>query len=178
MANPDSVTRLLAHHGIDQLNRTYADTVNRRAFGEFDRFLTSTSIMRFDVADREPVELTGPVAIAQFHESAMARFGFYVFTALATHVDLVDGSDPSAATGRVWMCEVRRDLPDLEWSAAYGLYQDRYERDGDRWFFAERRYSTLTRTAGPVMGLPPMLHAQTADLSSPESLGQPGDAPQ
>ncbi|MEZ5311309.1 MAG: hypothetical protein R2735_12090 [Microthrixaceae bacterium] len=67
--------------------------------------------MHFDVADREPVELTGPHAIAEFHKSAMARFGFYVFTALATHVDLGDGSDPSAATGRVWMCEIRRSYP-------------------------------------------------------------------
>ncbi|MEI2638817.1 MAG: nuclear transport factor 2 family protein [Microthrixaceae bacterium] len=178
MANPDSVTRLLAHHGIDQLNRTYADAVNRRVFDEFDRFLSPSSVMHFDVADREPVELTGPHAIAEFHKSAMARFGFYVFTALATHVDLGDGSDPSAATGRVWMCEIRRELPGLDWSAAYGLYQDRYEHDGDRWTFAERRYSTLTRTAGPVMDLPPMLAAQIADLSSPESPVQPYDAPQ
>lgn len=54
------------------------------------------------------------------------------------------------------MCEVRQDSGSGRLTTAFGLYHDRYELEGRRWRFAERRYHSLARQAGTldVFGLP------------------------
>ena len=42
-----------------------------------------------------------------------------------------------------------RSAAEGEWSGAYGLYVDRYRRDGGRWRFAQRRYRSLARVVAP-----------------------------
>jgi hypothetical protein len=45
------------------------------------------------------------------------------------------------------MWELRQIAATHRWSNAYGRYQDRYTGLDGRWVFAERRYSSLARTA-------------------------------
>ncbi len=88
---------------------------------------------------------------------AIARYDHFTFVILNTAVDLVPGTDPAEATGRMFMCEVRHETATDAWTEAHGLYRDRYVHDGDRWWFAERRYRSLARRGpgGLVLGLPP-----------------------
>jgi hypothetical protein len=52
--------------------------------------------------------------------------------------------DGDAATGRVYICELRGD-EDGVWSEAYGLYRDGYRRRDGGWRIAARRYTSLAR---------------------------------
>jgi ribosomal protein L13E len=57
----------------------------------------------------------------------------------------VDGSDD--ARGRLSMCEVRHAGAEGQRSQAFGVYHDRFRRDGQQWKFAARRYHSLARTS-------------------------------
>ena len=85
---------------------------------------------------------------------AVERFAFFEFVSLNAHIELDHGGDPDAARCRLFMCEVRRDVGTLDWSVAYGVYHDRYERRPEGWRFSRRDYQSLTRTDGEVFPFP------------------------
>ena len=138
---------------IGRLQSAYADVVNRRAWPELRELFLDDAGVHIDTVTRDPFELTGPGALGDFIGAAVQRFAFFEFVVLNSHVELGhDGAD--SARARMFMCEIRRDVDTLDWSTAYGLYQDRYRRDGSTWRFAGRRYRSITRTDGEVFPFP------------------------
>ncbi|HEY4378109.1 MAG TPA: nuclear transport factor 2 family protein [Acidimicrobiales bacterium] len=147
------VTSALDLLAIDRLQRRYGDVITRRAWPELAELFTPEAPIRIDTRTRPLIEVRGPGELAAFVEPSIERFRFFEFTILNTVADLdTDGPDdiddpdgPAAATGRVYLCEVRFD-PDAEgWSQAYGVYHDTYARTDGRWWIAGRRYHSLGR---------------------------------
>jgi hypothetical protein len=151
---------------IHRLQSAYADVVNRRAWPELDRLFLPDAPVRIDTVTRPAFELVGPAALGEFIGGAVERFAFFEFVRLNSHLELDDEDAPSSATGRLFMCEIRRDVGSLDWSVAYGVYHDRYERLADGWRFARRDYQSLTRTDGEVFPFPHDL-GRTDQVESP-----------
>lgn len=142
------------HVAIGHLQSVYADVVNRRAWPELSWLFLDDAEVVIDTVTRDPVTVRGPDEFATFVSGAMERFEFLEFAILSSRVELApDGGDNTAAA-RLYMCEIRRDVGSLDWSVAYGLYNDRYRRTDDGWRFARRHYRSLTRTDGPVFPFP------------------------
>jgi hypothetical protein len=140
---------------LGRLLAAYADVVNRRAWPELAELFRPDCAVLLDVVTSPARSLTGPAELGRFIGTAIERYDHFEFVVLNSVFD-VDGD---AAAGRMFMCEIRHDASTGQWGTAYGLYQDRYARVGDRWWFAERRYRSLARR-GPdeiVLGLPPEL---------------------
>ncbi len=130
---------------IVRLQRAYADVVNRRAWDELPRIFAPEATVDLDLVTRPSVHLQGPVDIGRFIGPAMERFGFFEFVVLNTHVELWPDGDRSAAVARVYMCELRQPVGQLQRDDAFGLYRDRYVRTAEGWRIAARRYRSLGR---------------------------------
>jgi hypothetical protein len=136
-----------------RLQSRYADIITRRAWPELhDVFLPETSV-HLDTVTAPPQVFVGPDALGQFVATAIDRYDNFTFVILNTVVEV--DSDESAR-GRIFMCEIRHDIASNTWPTAFGIYQDRYRRVGERWWFAERHYRSMARTGaeGVVLGLP------------------------
>jgi hypothetical protein len=138
---------------IERLQSAYADVVNRRAWSELGELFLADAVIRIDTVSRPVIEVVGPEQLGEFIGGAVERFAFFEFVRLNSHLELDDAA-PATARGRLFMCEIRRDVGTLDWSVAYGVYRDRYVRDGDRWRFGRRDYQSLTRTDGEVFPFP------------------------
>ncbi len=138
---------------IERLQSAYADVVNRRAWSELRELFVPDALIRIDTVTRPVIEVVGPAQLGEFIGGAVERFAFFEFVRLNSHLEL-DDDPPGTARGRLFMCEVRRDVGTLDWSVAYGVYRDRYVRDGVRWRFGRRDYQSLTRTDGEVFPFP------------------------
>jgi hypothetical protein len=128
---------------IRRLQSAYADIVTRRAWDELDHIFVPDIVVTVDRRTAPPLELRGPAAVGDFIGTSIERFDFFEFVVLNTVIRI----DGDAATARMWMCELRHDGAHGQWSNAYGLYQDRYARRDERWWFAGRSYQSLARTA-------------------------------
>jgi hypothetical protein len=136
-----------------RLQASYADVVNRRAWSELADLFRPDAVLHLDTVTVPPQDFVGPGAVGSFIGTAIERFDHFSFVILNTVVDMT-GHD--TARGRIFMCEIRHDAAGDEWTFAYGLYQDRYVRVDERWWFGARSYRSLART-GPqagVFGLP------------------------
>ncbi len=151
------------HHGIDRLVAAYADTVTRRAWAELVDLFTPDAVVHIDTVTRPAFEVVGPVALGGFIGGAIERFDCFEFVPL----NLVTWPDPDGrsdhARARLHMCEIRRNTADLEWTTAYGRYDDVVVRRGGHWRFAGRRYRSVGRT-GPDGGAFPIVE----DAADPE----------
>lgn len=137
---------------IAHLQATYADIVNGRAWSELAVIMHPAVTVEIDTVVRPTVSLVGPAAVGEFIETALERFAFLEFVILNSRIE-VAAHDEAAA--RLYMCEVRRAAETLEWSTAYGVYEDDYRRiDGD-WMITRRRYRSLTRTGDGVFAFVP-----------------------
>ncbi|MCB1246766.1 MAG: nuclear transport factor 2 family protein [Acidimicrobiia bacterium] len=150
----DSLHALLDHHAVERLHASYADVVNRRSWRSLEPLFEPDATVRLDLVDREPIDVAGPSALGEFLGRAVARFEFFEMIPLTLHVDPPGTDSPDLLDSRLWMCEVRRETGSLDWSVAYGLYQDTYRREDGTWRFASRAYRSLTRTDGAVFPLP------------------------
>lgn len=131
-----------AYIAITRLQSAYADVVTRRAWQELaDLFLPNCPIF-VDTITRPPIELSGSDELAAFIRTALERFDFFEFVILNTVVDV---TSDSTARARFYIEEVRHEAGSDSWSNAFGLYQDSYVKQDDRWLFAERRYRSLAR---------------------------------
>ncbi len=142
---------------IWRLQSAYADVITRRAWTELaDLFLPDTTV-HLDTVTRPQRDLVGAEAFGAFVADAIERYDHFAFVILNTVVDVATGGDPDAATGRIFMCEVRHDRESDSWQNAHGVYRDRYRRVDGRWRIAERHYRSMARQGpgGEVLGLPP-----------------------
>jgi hypothetical protein len=147
---PDETADVVA---LWRLQSTYADVVTRRAWPELDELFTAEAAVVVDTVSAEPRTFVGAAALATFISTAVERFDHFEFVILNPLVDVL-GADE--ARGRIFMCEIRHDRSTDEWSTAYGLYQDRYQRIDGRWLIAARRYRSLARTGANsgIFGVP------------------------
>jgi SnoaL-like domain len=129
---------------VQRLQAAYGDAVTRRAWAEVAALFEPDAVVHIDVRTREPFTLAGPDAVVAFIERSLEAFAFFEFAILNAVVDLTSAE---AATGRVYICELRHDVAG-EWTQAYGLYRDEYVRRAGDWRIAGRRYTSLART-GP-----------------------------
>ena len=138
---------------VHRLQAAYGDAVTRRAWDDVRALLEPDAVVEIDTRTRPPFTLEGPDDVAAFIERSLDGFAFFVF-AILNAVAEVDGD---AATGRVYICELRHDHAG-QWTEAYGLYQDRYVRRGGEWRIAHRQYHSLARTAPAIESftLPPI----------------------
>ena len=82
--------------------------MTRRDWDVFDRLFLPDCVVDLDLVTRPAIELAGPDAMAEFVSEAIERFEFFEFVVLNHDVDLWPGDDRAAATGRVFMCELRQ----------------------------------------------------------------------
>ena len=145
------VEEALDHLAITRLQAAYGDAVTRRAWDELVPMFLPECPIELDLRDGTVVSKTGPVEIGQFIAEAVERFDFFAFTLLNSVIEIAP--DVGHATGRLYIQELRRDRGTQEWTTAYGLYRDNYDKATGRWRFAVRRYSSLARTAAGGDGM-------------------------
>jgi len=153
---------------LQRLHAAYADTCSRRAFAELaEQFLPGAEVV-VDRRSIDPVRVVGPAALGEFIETNLAPFEFFEFVVLNSHF-VFDAATGDAASGRMWMSELRQDRANGRWTVIYGLYTDRYARVDGRWWFAHRLYRTLARTAPDfaVFPIPPDDGGDRPDLRPP-----------
>lgn len=151
----DEVAATVDRVAIDALQRRYADLVNRRAWGELDAVFRPDVQITLELVTRPTVELVGRDAFVAFIGGAMARFGFFEFVILNSHVELWPDDDHDAATARIFMCELRTGPEGGERTDAFGLYRDRYVRTAEGWRVVRRHYRSLAHfPTGDWLGLP------------------------
>jgi hypothetical protein len=136
---------MLDQFAVGRLQAAYGDAVSRRAWDEVPAMFAPHCTVELDLRDATTRTVTGGEAMTAFIAASIERFEFFEFALLNSVVDIAPPGD--VATGRLYMWELRQDRETGRWSNAYGLYRDRYQRLDGRWLFAERRYSSLARTA-------------------------------
>ncbi|MEY2458923.1 MAG: hypothetical protein QOG30_753 [Acidimicrobiaceae bacterium] len=149
MADPPDLRSALDKLAIRELQAAYGDAVTRRAWHEFGPMFLPDCPIHLDLRNGREIEHVGPDDLAQFIASSLEQFEYFEF-ALLNAVVLLQGE--AAATGRVYMWELRQDTRH-KWSNAYGLYRDEYALADGRWQFAARRYSSLARSAADGDGM-------------------------
>ena len=141
----DDLRRAVHELGVRRLQAAYGDAVSRRAWAELPSMFAPECVVELDLRDGPIRTFAGGAAIADFIAASIERFEFVEFALLNAVVEVVD---EAAATGRLYMWELRQDTATHQWTNAYGLYRDRYAALPDgRWVFADRRYSSLARGA-------------------------------
>lgn len=136
-----------------RLQSTYADIVTRRAWSELATVFAPDVTIEVDTVTSAALHIEGPAGFAAFVGPATDRFDHFEFVILNTVVEVTSADE---ARGRIFMCEIRREVDGGEWSTAYGLYQDDYVRADGKWWIAARRYRSLARTGSNegVFGVP------------------------
>ena len=140
-----SIEETVDYVAIVRLQRAYADVVNRRDWAGMHQLFTADATVDLELVTRPSVHIAGPGALGGFIGAAIERFAFFEFVVLNTHVELWPDGDRTAATARVFMCELRQLAGQIERDDAYGLYRDRYELVDDEWRISARRYRSLGR---------------------------------
>ena len=140
----------LAYVALRRLQNRYADIVTRRAWTELAEIVQDDCPVVVDVRHTQ-FEMTGPTELGEFIDRQIQRFDLFHFVILNTvmRIDVAAGT----AGARMYINEIRQNRSDGRRTDAYGVYHDRFERDGDGgWWFARRHYQSLARTAEPRVG--------------------------
>jgi hypothetical protein len=132
---------------IQRVQAAYADAVTRRAWPALRDLFRPDAPVTVDTVTAEPIELVGADAVGSFIAGAIERFEFFEFVILNSHVVTSVDGDPDVARARLYMCELRQEVDDGQWSNAFGVYHDDYARHEGRWWFSRRRYRSLARIA-------------------------------
>ena len=143
--SPDPViAETVAYIALRRLQNRYADIVTRRAWPELHDIMRPDCTITVDLLDRS-LDFDGPGPIGEFIGTQLEQFDFFEFVILNTVIDI--DATAGTASARMYMQEARQNADDGRRSDTYGVYHDRFERDGDgRWWFARRRYRSYART--------------------------------
>ena len=144
---------MIDYIAVRRLQDAYADVVNRRAWPEFEDLFRPEAEVVLDTRRGDLLSFTGPGAIGDFIGRSIERFEFFEFVVLGTRVTF-DGDSPDRASARLYMCELRQSAEEGRQSVAYGVYHDDHVRVDGRWWFAQRRYHSLARTAPDLAVFP------------------------
>lgn len=142
----------LEHQAVTRLQCAYGDVVSRRAWSELSELFRPDTVVSVDTRRGEPIVVTGGPAVGEFIDRSIERFEHFEFAVL-NHVATLD-DDLLGASGRVYIWEIRQERESGRWTNAFGVYQDRYVRNGDRWWYASRRYNSLARNAPDLAVFP------------------------
>jgi hypothetical protein len=155
MTEPDDLAAAVDHGAIDRLQRAYADGVTCRDWDRVAALFLPDATVELDLVTRPGRRLLGADEIVGFIAPAVDDFEFFEFAIVNAHNDLWPDGDRSAATGRVFMCELRVRRGQNVRDDAFGLYRDTYRRTEHGWRIAARRYRSVARFPdGVVLGLP------------------------
>jgi hypothetical protein len=121
---------------IRDLAARYIDGVNRR-----DATVWGATWSEQGAWELLGHRVEGRTAIVQFWEAAMANFSF-AFMHLGSGTIEIDGR---SASGRWYLTEHLVGTDGVA-QQVFGMYEDRYVREGGEWLFAERRYKILRQT--------------------------------
>jgi len=166
----DLVAEAVHDTGIRRLQHAYADVVNRRAWHELEALFRPDAEVVIDRRTGEPLRLVGGGEVGSFIGTAIEHFSFFEFVVLNAHIAFPEGVGSGRAVCRLFMCELRQDGTTGAFTAAFGLYHDRYVQDGRRWRFAERRYHSLARH-GDVLDVFPLPVDPGIDVPGTEGPG-------
>lgn len=119
--------------------------MTRRVWAELDGLFRPDAEVVVDRRSMDPVSFVGPAALAAFIAVNVDQFEFFEFVILNVWLDMFPDGDMTAATGRMWMCELRQDAQAGRATTVYGLYRDQYQKVDGRWWFAHRHYDSLAR---------------------------------
>ncbi len=133
---------------IRRLLDAYADVVCRSEWDELDDLFDPDVSITIAKAGGDHLEVAGTAAFARFVGPAVGAFDFFVFQILNARIEFVA---EHRATSRMFMTEIRQ-VGDT-FSQVYGRYDDTFGRIDGRWWFTERRYRTLARTADAAIHL-------------------------
>jgi hypothetical protein len=136
-----TVEETASYIAIQRLLAAYADTVNRRAWGELSELFLVDAEIDVTPLKRPPLVLKGPEALGRFINGAIERFDFFQFVFLnsAVTIDL----EEDVARARNFISEYRRETDSEEWTQVFGVYHDHYRRIEGRWWFEHRAFSPL-----------------------------------
>jgi hypothetical protein len=136
---------------ITRLQAAYGDAVTRQAWDELVPMFLSDCPVRLDLHRGEVIGKVGPREIGDLIARSIERFEFFAFT-LQNTVVVVD-DDGQAASGRLYVQELRQERDGHRWTTAFGLYRDRYRKVDGAWRFAAREYTSLARSAADGRGM-------------------------
>ena len=136
---------ILAEMAIARLQRAYADTATRKAWGELSALVTPACRFQFDTSSGEVFEVVGADAFGAFAAKTADRFAFWEYVPLNFVVEI----DPAGtARGRTYSFEIDKDAETGGVVTSWGLYHDDYARVDGTWLWSRRRYQTLARRKG------------------------------
>jgi hypothetical protein len=138
---------------ITRLQSAYADCVTRRAWAELDGlFRPDATLVVSSGADATTVQ--GPAEIGALIDAAVKHLDVIFFTNLNTTIELRVDGDGSQARGRTYIRELHYARKQTVAREIYGVYLDRYVRVDGRWWFGDRAWHALARTA-PELAVQP-----------------------
>ena len=142
-----NVQETIAYVALQRLQNRYADIVIRQSWPELSELMRADCVVTVDMIDRE-IEFDGPQAIGDFIATQLEQFDFFEFVILNTVMKI--DADDGTTTARMFIQEARQRVADGRRSDTFGVYHDRFERDGDgRWWFTQRHYRSYARTNPP-----------------------------
>jgi hypothetical protein len=131
---------------IQRLQASYADIVTRRQWAELEQVFVPDATVTIDVMEGTPFVLRTPGGIGEFIGTSIDRFEFFEFVILNSVVEFGPAGS-GQASARLYMAELRQSREGGRRSTAFGLYRDKYVKQGDDWFIGERGYRSAARTS-------------------------------
>lgn len=149
---------------IEGLQSEFSDAAMMRDRARLASLFTPDGVLRMP---NVPIELAGREQIRAGGERLEGQLELFVQT---THPGTVV-LDGDTATGRAYIHELVR-THDGRHELYYAIYHDRYQRTGEGWRFAERRFEVRYEDTSPLAGSAP----ERADPPA-HPPGSPADTP-
>lgn len=139
-----AVQEVVDYTGVCRLQDAYADVVTRQAWDELPSLFTPDCTIDLDLRNAT-LDFPNATELATFIGNSLKQFEFFEFVILNRIVETTTGGDPDAATGRMYMCELRQTMAAGRRTDAFGVYDDQYRRTEGRWQFSHRQYHSIGR---------------------------------